>query len=181
MLLLHGYPQTHIAWRRVAPDLATHHTPVVPDPPGNGRRRPHQMVPRWTKRRARETSMALMVDIVHDRFAVVGHDRGARVPTLRDVAVDHSWWGWVDVSHDMMPRVVQPDARRRLFYGLSYGDNGVSFSAQAGRRMVALVAGRPLPDLPIYRGPLPDHPFAPFRRLGQRMLYRHYARRDARG
>ena len=85
------------------------------------------------------------------------------------------------MSHDMMPRVVQPDARRRLFYGLGYGGSGVSFSAQAGRRMAALVAGRPLPDLPIYRGPLPGHPFAPFRRLEQRMLYRHYAHHDARG
>ena len=104
----------------------------------------------------------------------------AKFPTLRDVAVEHSWWGWVDVSHDMMPRVARPDAKRPLFYGLGYGGNGVSYSAQAGRRMAALVAGRPLPALPIFEGPLPSHPLAPFRRLGQRLLYRAYARRDAR-
>ena len=104
----------------------------------------------------------------------------AKFPVLRDVAVEHSWWGWVDVSHDMMPRVVQPDPKRPLFYGLGYGGNGVSYSAQAGRRMAALVAGRPLPALPIFEGALPGHPFAPFRRLGQRLLYRAYALRDAR-
>ena len=104
----------------------------------------------------------------------------AKFPALRDVTVDYSWWGWVDVSHDMMPRVVQPDPRRPLFYGLGYGGNGVSYSAQAGRRMAALVAGRPLPALPIFESALPGHLFAPFRRLGQRVLYRAYARRDAR-
>ncbi len=128
------------------------------------------------------------------RSAITGHDASharhydlllgglhAKFPALRDVAVDYSWWGWVDVSHDMMPRVVQPDPRQRLFYGLGYGGNGVSFSAQAGRRLAALVAGKPLPDLPIFKDALPGHPLAPFRRVGQRMLYRHYARRDARG
>ena len=104
----------------------------------------------------------------------------AKFPALRDVAVEHSWWGWVDVSHDMMPRVVQPDPKRPLFYGLGYGGNGVSYSAQAGRRMAALVAGKSLPALPIFEGTLPAHPFAPFRRIGQRVLYRAYARRDAR-
>ena len=84
------------------------------------------------------------------------------------------------MSHDMMPRVVQPDPRRPLFYGLGYGGNGVSYSAQAGRRMAALVAGRPLPALPIFESTLPGHLFAPFRRLGQRVLYHAYARRDAR-
>ena len=101
-----------------------------------------------------------------------------KFPALDDVAVDYSWWGWVDVSHDMMPRIVQPSPARRLFYSVGYGGNGVSFSAQAGRRLAGLVAGRPAPELPIFRGELPGHPFAPFRRLGQRILYRLYERRD---
>ena len=128
------------------------------------------------------------------RSAITGRDAGAqrhydllvaglhaKFPALRKIDVDYSWWGWVDVSHDMMPRIVQPDPKRRLFYGLGYGGNGVSFSAQAGRRMAALVAGKPLNTLPIFEDQLPRHPFAPFRRLGQRILYRYYARRDARG
>ena len=102
-----------------------------------------------------------------------------KFPALAGIQIDHSWWGWVDVSHDMMPRIVQPEADARLFYALGYGGNGVSFSAQAGRRLAGLVAGKPAPmGLPIYTGALPSHPFAPFRRLGQRMLYRWYHYRD---
>ena len=106
----------------------------------------------------------------------------SKFPALANAEIDYSWWGWVDVSHDMMPRIVRPEPNKNLFYSLGYGGNGVSFSAQAGRRMAALVAGKPLPapNLPIYQGELPGHLFAPFRRIGQRLLYNHYARRDAR-
>ena len=128
------------------------------------------------------------------RSAITGHDAGAqrhynllvaglhaKFPALRKVDIDYYWWGWVDVSPDMMPRVVQPDPKRRLFYGLGFGGNGVSFSAQAGRRLAALVAGKSLQPLPIFENQLPKHPFAPFGRLGQRILYKYYARRDAHG
>ncbi len=101
-----------------------------------------------------------------------------KFPALRDIPVEYSWWGWVDVSHDMMPRVVQPKPDERLFHALGYGGNGVSFSARAGQRLAELVAGRPAPGAPIFHGALPGHPFAPFRRLGQRILYRLYERRD---
>ncbi|NYZ14440.1 alpha/beta hydrolase [Azospirillum sp. RWY-5-1] len=79
VLLLHGYPQTHIAWRKVAPDLARSHTLVIPDLPGYGGSRPDTMQPRWTKRRVAASLVALMQSLGHQRFAVVGHDRGARV------------------------------------------------------------------------------------------------------
>jgi glycine/D-amino acid oxidase-like deaminating enzyme len=114
-----------------------------------------------------------------------------KFPPLRGIQIDHSWWGWVDVSHDMMPRVFQPDPKQQVFYALGYGGNGVSFSAHAGRRMAQRVAGRggmPL-DLPIYASPLPyprafdlveSRAFAPFRRLGQRFLYHWYHYRDER-
>lgn len=105
---------------------------------------------------------------------------GRKFPVLKGIDVDYSWWGWVDVSHDMMPRIVQPDAHRSVFYALGYGGNGVSFSAHAGRRLAQRMAGKPdrAFDLPIYNSPLPGHIFAPFRRLGQAMLYRWYYLRD---
>ena len=128
---------------------------------------------------------------IGSRSAITGSDADAprhlaqlryglarKFPALRDIELDYSWWGWVDVSHDMMPRIVQPDPKRQLFYSVGYGGNGVSFSAQAGRRLAGLVAGRPAPGLPIFQGQLPGHPFAPFRRLGQRMLYKLYEHRD---
>lgn len=124
--------------------------------------------------------MAVLVDGLHRKF-----------PALRGIPIDYSWWGWVDVSHDMMPRIVQPDPREAVFYALGYGGNGVSFSAHAGRRMAQRIAGGADPafGLPIYDSVL-EYPnvmnlvrsraFAPFRRIGQRFLYRWYYLRDER-
>jgi taurine dehydrogenase large subunit len=103
-----------------------------------------------------------------------------KFPALKGVEIDYSWWGWVDMSHDMMPRIFQPDPKHKLVYALGYGGNGVSYSAQAGRRMAQMIAGQKFDnqDLPIFTSQLPTHPFSPFRRLGQRMLYVWYQRRD---
>jgi len=108
------------------------------------------------------------------------HGLARKFPALRDIEIDYSWWGWVDVSHDMMPRVTQPDPAQRVYYALGYGGNGVSFSAQAGRRLAQRIVGKDGVrwDLPIYDTPLPGHAFAPWRRLGQALLYRWYYLRD---
>ncbi|MYN13799.1 FAD-dependent oxidoreductase [Pusillimonas sp. TS35] len=108
------------------------------------------------------------------------HGLARKFPTLRDIPIAYSWWGWVDVSHDMMPRIVQPDPDQSIFYAFGYGGNGVSFSAAAGRRLAERVVGKAGKhwDLPIYNSPLPGHLFAPFRRLGQAMLYKYYYLRD---
>lgn len=122
--------------------------------------------------------MQVLVDGLHRKF-----------PALRDVRIDYSWWGWVDVSHDMMPRITQPDPSQQVFYALGYGGNGVSFSAHAGRRMAQRIAGRrdDAFELPIYDSQL-EYPnvfnlvrsraFAPFRRFGQQFLYHWYHLRD---
>ncbi|OZI30598.1 FAD-dependent oxidoreductase [Bordetella genomosp. 10] len=114
----------------------------------------------------------------HEKLLIDGLYR--KFPPLRGIGIDYSWWGWVDVSHDMMPRIVQPDPAQSVFYALGYGGNGVSFSAHAGRRMAERVAGRTDPafTLPIYDSPLPLHALAPFRRLGQALLYRWYYLKD---
>jgi taurine dehydrogenase large subunit len=102
-----------------------------------------------------------------------------KFPPLAGIAIDYSWWGWVDVSHDMMPRIFQPDPAQQIFYALGYGGNGVMYSAQAGKRMAEQIAGRKVkPELPIFASPLPGHAFAPFRRIGQRLLYKYYFLRD---
>ena len=116
-----------------------------------------------------------------------------KFPPLAGIEIAHSWWGWVDVSHDMMPRIVQPDARQRLWYAVGYGGNGVSFSTWAGKRLAERIvgadAGRDVFKLPIYDSPLPypnvleaveSSAFAPFRRIGQRVLYKWYWLRDER-
>jgi taurine dehydrogenase large subunit len=111
--------------------------------------------------------LQVLVDGIHRKF-----------PPLKGIEIDYSWWGWVDVSHDMMPRVWQPDPKQSVYYALGYGGNGVSYSAQAGRRMAQRIAGKAVPDLPIFGSELPTHPLAPFRRIGQRFLYRWYSLRD---
>lgn len=116
----------------------------------------------------------------HERLLHEGIAR--KFPPLAGIQVDYSWWGWVDVSHDMMPRVTRADGNAQVFYALGYGGNGVMYSAQAGRRMAQLVAGQPdgAFDLPIFASELPGHPLAPVRRLGQALLYRWYSLRDER-
>ncbi|WP_440997880.1 NAD(P)/FAD-dependent oxidoreductase [Arhodomonas sp. SL1] len=121
-------------------------------------------------------------DATHPRHEKLLTDAIARkFPPLAGIEVDYSWWGWVDVSHDMMPRVCQPDPDSPVFYALGYGGNGVMYSAQAGRRMAERIAGKPGDtDIPIFDNRLPGHPLAPFRRLGQRLLYHWYYLRDER-
>ncbi|MFC7557314.1 alpha/beta fold hydrolase [Pseudoroseomonas wenyumeiae] len=77
-MLLHGFPETHIAWRKVAPALARQHMLVIPDLPGYGASRTAKTAPRWTKRRVAEALIALMQALGHENFALAGHDRGAR-------------------------------------------------------------------------------------------------------
>ncbi|WP_343211646.1 FAD-binding oxidoreductase (plasmid) [Aliisedimentitalea scapharcae] len=105
-----------------------------------------------------------------------------KFPALEDINLDYSWWGWVDVSHDMMPRIFQPNPSEKIYYAMGYGGNGVMYSAQAGRRMAQLVAGDKSDqafELPIFTSPLPSHGLlTPFRRLGQRFAYIWYALKD---
>ncbi|MEM7024497.1 MAG: FAD-binding oxidoreductase [Pseudomonadota bacterium] len=110
------------------------------------------------------------------------HGLHRKFPALKGIGLDYSWWGWVDVSHDMMPRIFQPDPGQEIFYAMGYGGNGVMYSAQAGRRMAQMVAGKGGDlDLPIFTSPLPSHGvLTPFRRLGQRLLYTWYEIKDER-
>lgn len=82
LLLLHGYPQTHVAWHRVAPRLMRQFSLVVPDLRGYGESRGPRPDPehRHYSKRAMARDMAeLMTALGHERFLLAGHDRGARV------------------------------------------------------------------------------------------------------
>ena len=83
VVLLHGHPRTHTTWHRVAPLLvAAGHTVVCPDLPGYGQSTAPAPRPRHeqaSKRTMARHLRALMNGLGHDRFAVVGHDRGSYV------------------------------------------------------------------------------------------------------
>jgi haloacetate dehalogenase len=91
VLLLHGHPRTHATWHRVAPLLAAAgRTVVCPDLRGYGQSdKPatdEQHRP-YSKRAMADDCLAVMRRLGHERFAVVGHDRGAYVATR--LALDH--------------------------------------------------------------------------------------------
>jgi haloacetate dehalogenase len=149
VLLLHGHPRTHTTWHRVAPLLATDHTVVCPDlrgygesskPPTTSDHEP------YSKRAMARDLVALMHHLGHERFGVVGHDRGAYAASR--LALDHpaavtglcvmdavpigealarcdatfaaSWWHWFFFGEPETPeRVINadPDAWYRARYG----------------------------------------------------------------
>ncbi|MFI7480911.1 alpha/beta fold hydrolase [Kocuria sp. M1R5S2] len=76
VLLLHGFPQTHAMWHAVAPVLAREFTVVAADLRGYGRSRTDDED--FTFRAMAAGQLELMRALGHDRFHVVGHDRGAR-------------------------------------------------------------------------------------------------------
>jgi haloacetate dehalogenase len=89
VLLLHGYPQTHVEWHKIAPQLAERFTVILMDLRGYG----WSGAPRsengalYTKRLMAQDAIAVMEQLGHIRFSLVGHDRGARVAYR--LALDH--------------------------------------------------------------------------------------------
>ena len=78
VVLLHGHPRTHATWHMVAARLAAHHTVVCPDLRGYGE---SSKVAPYTKRAMARDIVGVMGALGHERFSVVGHDRGAYVAT----------------------------------------------------------------------------------------------------
>lgn len=90
LLLLHGYPQTHVIWHHVAPVLANAGFRVIAaDLPGYGRSSipPLDDITAFSKRAMALTLSNAMSVLGHETFSVVGHDRGARVAYR--MAIDH--------------------------------------------------------------------------------------------
>jgi haloacetate dehalogenase len=90
VLLLHGYPQTHIEWRKVAPQLSRKFTVVAADLRGYG----DSSAPAdgenhfgYSKRAMAQDQVEVMASLGFQKFAVVGHDRGGRVAFR--MALDH--------------------------------------------------------------------------------------------
>jgi haloacetate dehalogenase len=106
LLLLHGYPQTHVAWHKIAPDLARQCTLVIADlrgygassaPPGDAE---HHT---YSKRAMADDCLSVMRALGHERFMVAGHDRGGRVAYR--LALDHA-----DAVSALIPIDILPTA-----------------------------------------------------------------------
>lgn len=109
LLLIHGFPQTHAMWHKLAPPLMAQYTCVMPDLRGYG----FSACPdntagnsAYAKRAMAADLTSLMASLGHSRFAVVGHDRGGRVAyrmaldspaavsclTVLDIVPTHAMW-----------------------------------------------------------------------------------------
>lgn len=140
LLLLHGHPQTHVTWRKIAPDLADRFTVVAPDLRGYGdSSKPEggEEHVAYSKRAMAEDMMCLMRALGHERFFVVGHDRGGRVAhrmcldypdavlrvafldmaptallydrTNREFATRYFWWFFFIQPYPLPERLIDPD------------------------------------------------------------------------
>lgn len=104
VLLLHGYPQTHVMWHAVVPHLIGHHTVVVVDLPGYGgsfRPGPSDDHSAYSKRALGDDLVQLMEVLGFDRFAVAGHDRGGRIAYR--MALDHPEAITATAAFDVVP------------------------------------------------------------------------------
>jgi haloacetate dehalogenase len=140
LLLLHGHPRTHTTWHRVAPLLAPDFTVVCPDVRGyggSGKPPDEPAHAQASKRAVARDVVALMHKLGHERFAIVGHDRGAygafrtaldhpehvthlaaldAVPigdalARADARFAQSWWHWFFFGQTAKPaeRVISAD------------------------------------------------------------------------
>ena len=121
VLLLHGYPQTHVEWRKIAPELAKNYTLVISDLRGygdSGKPPDGDNHINYSKRAMALDQVEVMEKLGFREFAMVSHDRGARVG--HRLALDYP-----DETHQIrndghLPHTVhvqdgRPTVRLRLF------------------------------------------------------------------
>ena len=108
LVLVHGYPQTHSMWHRIAPALAEEFTVVAPDMRGYGRSsKPPggEGSVAYSKREMARDIVELMATLGHETFRYAGHDRGARVGYR--LALDHPERVERIALLDIMPTIEQ--------------------------------------------------------------------------
>ena len=115
LLLLHGFPQTHLMWHSIAPELMERFTCVMPDLRGYGQSScPPNTADNsaYSKREMAKDMVAVMARLGFERFAVVGHDRGGRVSyrmaldrpdvvkslAVLDIVPTHAMWSGMDAK-----------------------------------------------------------------------------------
>jgi haloacetate dehalogenase len=141
LLLLHGYPQTHLMWHAAAPRLADRFTVVATDLPGYGasfRPEPAPDHAPHSKRALAADQVQAMAALGYGRFAVAGHDRGGRVAYR--MALDHPDRVSAAAVFDVVPTGevwARADARLALAYW------HWAFLAQPAPLPERLIAGDP--------------------------------------
>lgn len=141
LLLVHGYPQNHVMWHKVAPRLAERFTVVVPDLRGYGASSKPATDPEhlaYSKRAMALDLVEVMAALGFDRFDIAGHDRGGRV-TYR-LALDHPARVRRAAVLDIIPTLEQFERMNR-------------FSARAAYHWYFLAQPAPFPETLIGKDP----------------------------
>jgi haloacetate dehalogenase len=162
LLLLHGYPQTHVCWHKVAPELARHATLVIADLRGYGA----SSVPpsdaehaAYSKRAMAEDCLKVMRALGHERFVAAGHDRGGRVAYR--LALDHP-----EAVRALIPVDILPTAEvwRRITAERAIGGYHWGFLAQPHPLPETLIGHEPVyyleHTLKSWAGPRDLSPFS---------------------
>ena len=121
LLLLHGYPQTHVIWHKIADRLAQHFTCVMPDLRGYGdSSKPAGTIDHanYSKRVMAQDMVALMNELGHARFHLCGHDRGGRV--AHRLTLDHPAAVERLMLIDIAPTLTMYDATDKAFATFYY-------------------------------------------------------------
>ncbi len=141
IMLVHGYPQTHVMWHKVAPELAKHFTVIAPDLRGYGA----SSKPSGDHDHLAYSKRAMALDLVEvmsalgfQQFNIAGHDRGARV-TYR-LALDHPQRVRRAAVLDIIPTLEQFERMDRV-------------SARAAYHWFFLAQPAPFPETLIGRDP----------------------------
>ncbi len=116
LLLLHGYPQTHLIWHKVAPRLAQTFTVVASDLRGYGASSKPAGLPdhsNYSKRALAHDQVDVMRQLGFDRFLLCGHDRGGRV--AHRLAIDHAACVEKLVVLDIAPTKAMYEGTTRTF------------------------------------------------------------------
>jgi haloacetate dehalogenase len=156
VLLLHGWPQTHLIWRHVGPALAQRFTVVATDLRGYGdSSKPHEGENHasYSKRAMAQDQVEVMRRLGFERFAVVGHDRGGRAACR--MALDHSQAVTRLVLLDIVPtRTVYTQVSKNLATWYFHW----FFLIQPAPLPEMLLAGQAAPFLRnfAFRGLIPD-------------------------
>ena len=143
IVLLHGFPQTHLMWRHVAADLAADHTVICPDLRGYGDS--DKPADGYAKRIMANDIVAVARALGHEKFALAGHDRGALV-AIR-AGLDH-------------PDVVTHVASLDVLPTLDMWDVLHGVTAAVGFHLYLMAQPSPLPETMI--GAAPDAFFGYF-------------------
>ncbi|MBB5960097.1 pimeloyl-ACP methyl ester carboxylesterase [Saccharothrix tamanrassetensis] len=137
VVLLHGFPQTHLMWRHVAADLAADHTVICPDLRGYGDSDKPADGP-YDKRTMAADTVAVARAFGFDRFALAGHDRGALVAVR--AGLDHPDAVTHLASLDVLPTLDMWEVMRGRSAAVGFH---LYLMAQAPDLPETLIAGAP--------------------------------------